>query len=393
MGPARQEGASSGVRGSLVVDAAELEPYLAAWDALAVERALPYCAPAWMLSWWRELAPPRARLRVAIALDGDELAGIAPCWSDASAGPERLRFLAAPVSAPTGPLAAAGREATVAPVLVEALAGAEPAPRVVGFDHVPREWPWPALFASAWPGARGAKLVETGRMSAPALSLDGVQDFDRWLKARSSNFRSQARQGRRRLAEAGAAPRVLEDPAAIAAALPDLARLHHARRDPRGGSKVLDEAGRRMLAAAAHELAGTGRLWILEIAGPDRPVASQLFVAAGAGASYWNGGFDDAWSRCRPGLQGLMAAIEHAAARHFHDFDLGPGDQHYKSRMADGETTLVSLSLRPRDARYPLTAARLAPGDLRRRLLGALSDEQRDRIKRVVRRGARPQRP
>lgn len=392
MGPVRQPIATNGLRGRLVVGATELEPYLAAWDALAVDRALPYCAPAWMLAWWRELAPPGARLRVALALDGDELAGIAPCWSEAAVRPERLRFLAAPVSAPTGPLAAAGREPAVAPVLAEALARAQPAPRVVRFDDVPRDWAWSELFGRSWPGARGAKVVETGRLSAPALSLDGVRDFEGWLKRQSANFRSQARQGRRRLAEAGATLRIVEDPSAIAAGLPDLARLHHSRRRPRGGSSVLDEAGQRMLAAAAAELADAGRLWILEIAGPDGPVASQLFVAAGAGASYWNGGFDDSWARCRPGLQGLMAAIEHAAARHFDDFDLGPGDQHYKSRLADRHTTLVSLSLRPRDARYPLTAVRLAPGDLRRRLLLALSDERRSRIKRVVRRGDRRQR-
>jgi CelD/BcsL family acetyltransferase involved in cellulose biosynthesis len=372
------------------VEVTQLEPYLAAWDALAVDRAQPYCAPAWMLAWWRELAPPGARLRVALALEGEELAGIAPCWSEPAFTPERLRFLAAPVSAPTGPLAAAGREPAVGPVLAEALAGARPPPRVLGFDDVPRESPWPALFARAWPNARGGTMRDTGTVSAPVVSLKGVKDFDQWLGGRSANFRSQARQGRRRLHKAGAASRIVASPAAIAAALPNLALLHHSRRRPRGGSEVLDEAGQRMLAAAAAELAPAGRLWIVEIADPERPVASLLFVAAGRSASYWNGGFDDSWARCRPGLQALLTSIEDATERGLDELDLGPGDQHYKSRLADRDRTLVSLSLRPRDWNYPLTTVRLAPADLRRRLVRALSEEQRTWIKRVVRRRARP---
>jgi CelD/BcsL family acetyltransferase involved in cellulose biosynthesis len=393
MDAASRPSARTRLRATLVEDAAELEPYLAAWDALAVEQERPYCAPAWMVAWWRELAPPGARLRVALALDGDQLVGIAPCWSELARGPEELRFLAAPVSSPTGPLSAPGREpAVVGPVLAEALAGATPAPRLLRFDDLPRGSPWPELLGRAWPGAWGAKLEETGTLAAPLVSLDGVRDLDQWLQGRSANFRSQARQGRRRLSEAGATPRLLDDPAAIAAALPGLARLHHSRRRPRGGSNVLDEAGRRMLAAAAAELAPAGRLWIWEIAAPEGPVASLLFVAAGAGASYWNGGFDDSWARCRPGLQALLAAIEDAAARGLGELDLGPGDQHYKSRLADRDRTLVSLSVRPRDSHYPLTSARLAPADLRRRLVLALSEEQRTRIKRLLRRGPRPPR-
>jgi CelD/BcsL family acetyltransferase involved in cellulose biosynthesis len=146
-----------------------------------------------------------------------------------------------------------------------------------------------------------------------------------------------------------------------------------------------------MLAVAAQELAPAGRLWIWEIAAPGGPVASLLFVAAGATVSYWNGGFDDSWARCRPGFEALLAAIEDAAGRGLAEVDLGAGDQHYKTRMADRETTLVTLSLRPRDSRYPLTSVRLAPRDLRRRVVLALSDEQRIRIKRAVRRrGLRP---
>jgi CelD/BcsL family acetyltransferase involved in cellulose biosynthesis len=377
-------------RAELVDDPARLAPHLTAWDELAVAAGRPYCAPAWMLAWWGELAPPGARLRVALAHDGDELIGVGPCWTDPGAGPERLRFLAAPVSSPTGPLAARGSEPEAARLLATALAGARPAPRLLSLEGEPSDSPWPRLLARAWPGSRGVTTRSAGSVAAPAVSLDGVGDFDAWLAARSRNFRSQARQGRRRLSEAGAACRQLAEPAAIAAALPDLARLHHRRREPRGGSAVLDERGLQMLAAAAEELAPAGRLWISQVAGPEGTVAALLFVAAGGTAAYWNGGFDDAWGRSRPGLQALLGAVEEAVRRGMRELDLGPGDQHYKARLADRRRELVSLSLRPRDSRYPLTAARLAPADLRALVRRALSEEQKARLRRVLR---RPQAP
>jgi CelD/BcsL family acetyltransferase involved in cellulose biosynthesis len=379
-------GMSTGLRGELAEEIAALAPHLAAWDALAVAAGRPYCAPGWMLAWWRVLAPQGARLRVALAFDGEELAGLAPCWSDPGRRPERLRFLAGPLSTPTGPLAAPGQEARVAPLVARLLAGARPAPRLLCFEGEQGTSPWPGLLARVWPDARGVAVRSAATVPAPFVSLDGTAEPDEWLAGKSANFRAQVRQGRRRLAEGGADWRLIGEPDAIVAALPGLARLHHARRAPRGGSVVLDERGVRMLAAAAAELAPAGRLWISQIDGPGGPVAALLFVAAGRVASYWNGGFDDAWARCRPGLLALLEAVEEASRRGLGEVDLGPGDQHYKSRLADERRELVSLSLRPRDSRYPLTAARLAPGDLRARLARELSDEQKERIKRVLRR-------
>jgi CelD/BcsL family acetyltransferase involved in cellulose biosynthesis len=380
-------GMSDGLRGELAQDAGALAPHLEGWDALAVAAGRPYCAPAWMLAWWRELAPPGALLRVALAFDGNELAGVAPCWFDPGRGPAWLRFLAAPLSSPTGPLAAPGDESRVSRSLAATLASANPAPCVIAFEGEPGGSPWPGLLAGAWPEGRGVAVKTDASVAAPFVPLRAGEGFEDWLAARSGNFRSQVRQGQRRLAEGGAAARQLDEPDAIAAALPGLARLHHARREPRGGSEVLDEPGLRMLVAAAKELAPAGRLWVSHIDGPETPVAALLFVAAGPVAAYWNGGFDDAWSRARPGLLALLGAVEEAVQRGHGEVDLGPGDQHYKSRLADERRELVTLSLRPRDWRYPLTALRLAPGDLRARLARDLSQAQKERINRVLRRG------
>jgi hypothetical protein len=65
------------LRAELVDDPARLAPHLAAWDELAVAAGRPYCAPAWMLAWWRALVPAGSELRVVLALDVAVVRGVA----------------------------------------------------------------------------------------------------------------------------------------------------------------------------------------------------------------------------------------------------------------------------------------------------------------------------
>ena len=76
-----------------VLDSVEaVEPAVADWDRLAVAGGLPYCAPAFLLAWWRHAAPEGAQLRVVVVRDGDgHVAGIGPFYAVARArGPVDL---------------------------------------------------------------------------------------------------------------------------------------------------------------------------------------------------------------------------------------------------------------------------------------------------------------
>jgi CelD/BcsL family acetyltransferase involved in cellulose biosynthesis len=368
------------LRGELLDDPRALELHRDAWDELAVASGRPYCAPGWMLSWWRHAAPEGARLRVAVALDAGELVGIAPCFGERRpAGVERLRLLAAPVSYPTEPLAARGREREVAGALATALAEAVPRPRLIALEGIPSGSPWPGALADAWPGRLRPRVRREHSVPAPAVTLSGAA-YEDWLAAKSRNFRSQVRRARRGLEEAGGALRRIDDPEAIAEAVGELARLHHGRMERKGGSDVMEPTVETMLRAAARELAPAGRVWLWTVVADGAVAAALLFVAAGGVQSYWNGGFDDAFSDHRPGLQALVAAVEDGFERGLSVLDLGPGGQHYKSRLADREENLVSLSLGLRDARYPLTRLQLAPRELARRL----PQEHRARLSRLA---------
>src|SRR6266540_887797 len=82
------------LRGVLIDDIEMLEAHWHAWDELAEFNSLPYSSPAWVLSWWRHVAPATARLRTVLVFDGIDLVGIAPFFVDRGrTGLVRFRLL------------------------------------------------------------------------------------------------------------------------------------------------------------------------------------------------------------------------------------------------------------------------------------------------------------
>ncbi len=137
-----------------------------------------------------------------------------------------------------------------------------------------------------------------------------------------------------------------------------------------------------MLGDVARELEPGTRLRAWTVEDDDRPVALELFLAAGGEVSSWLGGFDPTWAERGPSFLALVAALEGAMEAGDHRFDLGPGAQPYKLRLADGEEPLRSVVLVLPGRRAPL--ARLDAE--RRRLRRALADRAPERAKAGVRR-------
>src|SRR5215213_9814211 len=102
---------SPALRTLVVEQPEELAPYVEAWDELAAAAGRPFCAPAWMLAWWREGRRGDARLRVVLALDdADELVGVGPFFAQVGRlGLAEYRLLGAGFSHRVGLLARDGR--------------------------------------------------------------------------------------------------------------------------------------------------------------------------------------------------------------------------------------------------------------------------------------------
>jgi CelD/BcsL family acetyltransferase involved in cellulose biosynthesis len=365
----------------VVADEAALAPYLSDWDALAVDAHRPFCAPGWMMAWWREGRSGKTALRVTLVLDGDRLIGVGPFFAQISYGLAELRLLGAGFSHRIGPLAVDGEERRVATALAEAIATMRPRPASVVFEGVDAQDRWPELLADAWPGQR-PRLRTDSIMEAPVIRLDGSDEA--WLERRTRNFRKLARRTSRRMEEMEVSERISADEAAVAGFL----RLHHLRWEGRGGSN-LDDSAERVIAAAASELGDQGRLEVILLEGPDGPISAELMLRTGPVAVLWATGFDPAWARVAPGLQVRLVTLRAAAEHGVQLVDLGGGGDEYKQRMADGDMPIAWRTLFPRGVRYPLIRLRLAPKHLRqslRRQARRLPERHRERLKRMLRR-------
>jgi CelD/BcsL family acetyltransferase involved in cellulose biosynthesis len=325
----------------LLDDVDALAPHRAAWDALAVGLGRPYCTPAWMLAWWHEAAPAGGRLAVIAIRDGDELAAIAPFWANPDSG--RYGMLAERTASPVEPLVRPGLEREAAVMCADVLADASARPTEIVFQNAPARSNWPRLLLAALEANSAGALRVTRVHRLPRVTL--VHDsLDAWLAARSRNFRQQVRRTRRRLADEDARFRLARI-GDLDGDLASLARLHHARWAPRGGSRAMDERIEAMLRRAGRELIAEGRfrLWSLDAGGAT--ISTHLFVAGGDRQAYWLGGFDDAWAEHRPAIQVLVEAVADGIERGERLVELGPGALPYKYRLADSEELVASVEL------------------------------------------------
>ncbi len=374
--------------GRILTTLEDLDPYVPEWDALAVARRLVYCAPGWVLPWWRHAAPAEAELRVVVVLDGERLFGIAPFYARAQLGGiVGYRMVGAAVTHRIEPLAPAGAIEEVAAVIARTLAAARPVPARLRFDGIPDGSPWPRLLARAWPG-RGRPFIhrEPG-IPAPTVSL-AHEGFDAWMATKSANFRQQMRRARRKLESRGAVFRTAATPEEIAAALPDFERLHLARWEARGGSSTLNPRVVDMLLDAGRALVPDGRFRLESIELDGQTISSHLFVSAGEETSYWLGGFDDRYSALWPSMVSLVAAVREGFDRGDTRLDLGQGAQPYKYRLADGQDCLNWLTLVPPGPHYGRAMVLFAPRRLRFAITRRISPEAKARLRRLL--GMRP---
>ena len=283
------------------------------------------------------------------------------------------------------PVAAVEDEVEVARAAIDAIQRAESNWGAVVIANVDAEAPWTLATPM---DRRGRPLRRRLRSSTvlPYARLDGV-DYDAYLRSRSPSFRKQLLRFDRRLERQAAIElRQTATPAEFEADLETMFRLHFSHWDARGGSS-LDLPGLRALhhdfARAALER-GWLRLFTLEADG--EPVASLYGWRLGDRFSYYQGGFDPAWSRFDVGLVTLGRVIERAIAEEAREFDMLLGSEPYKFRFCGSvrraETLVLTKRLHPVGAGVAVELAA-------RRAVRALPDDLRDRARRRLAAGGR----
>ncbi len=368
------------LRGVLVDGIETLEAHQPAWDELAVLGRQPFSSPAWVLSWWRHVAPRRAHLRTVLVFDGTDLVAVAPFFVDRGLGGlVRVRLLG---SSRRDLVVATALQEEVTVIVAELLGGSEPSPDLIMLEGVPSHRIWPRLLTPMWPAGR-LKPHRQFTQSAPTANLDGLT-YDNWFRSQSHSFRKSMRRGLRQLEGAGAEISLTRDEAELAGDLEAFARLHHQRWEKRGGSGVLDQRVQRMLVDASKALIGQHRFRLWSIKVGDRTISSNIFLSAGGETTYWLGGFDEAWSQFQPSILTILAALQHCFAVGDSRLDLGAGAQPYKYRFSDGEDHLEWTLLVRSGLKAPLARAQMLPRRTRMKLAERLPPS----VKRQLRRAA-----
>jgi CelD/BcsL family acetyltransferase involved in cellulose biosynthesis len=354
-------------RAEVIGELAAAEALAPAWDELARRASLPLCAPGWMLSWWRHMAPAGAELRIIAVREEDRLLALAPWF--AGRGPRErvdVRFLGAGISDRVDVLCEPGAEEAATPALRAAIGALRPRPDLIAFEAVPASSRWTRLLASGAAGRARLARYRNSALPAPSVTLPAEGGFEAWMASRSGNFRSQMRRMGRRLESRGGGVRMLREPDEMQDGIAAMLELHRGRWSGRGESGLAREGVPGLLTDAAAALGPDRlRLFLAEIEG--KPISVQLFIAAGEEVKYWNGGWSEEHADLKPSMLTILAAIEDAIGRGERRLDLGVGTHEYKLRFADSEDTLTWGGLIARNARWPRTRAELAPRVLRYR--------------------------
>ena len=258
----------------------EFDSVAPAWDALLRpdDPCAPFLGPAWIRTWFAAYGGD-ARLHVLVARDGDSLCGVLPL------GETRPRFagirlrsleLLANGHAPCADLVArTGMEAAVRNAFVRHLQDGDPTWDTLTCAEV-RDGAHLVAVHAAFPlMQRDAQL----QRESPYIELQG--DWNGFRSHLSRNFQRVLRNNRNRMTRAGQTKiELLEDPAAITAALPDLFAIGERSWQGSEGSAVgSNAANRNFYAGLARELGSRGwlRVWFLQLEG--RRIAFEFHVA------------------------------------------------------------------------------------------------------------------
>jgi CelD/BcsL family acetyltransferase involved in cellulose biosynthesis len=372
--------------GESIVDLGGLHDISAEWDVLAVACGLPQMSPAWLLAWWRHLAPVGAEPRAVAVREAGALVGLAPFFVEPRK-PGRIdyRLPGIELAVRLAPLALPGREWHVAEAIARQLVEADPRPDAIALEGAPLASHWQTALCERWPGPVRPISRRYATYGCPTVSL-GEGDYETWLARKSAHFRERMRKLRRKFEAAGGSMR-LSTRARLGADVATLLRLHTTRWESLGASNLVARGERMgaMLEDVGERLIDEGRfrLMMLEVEG--EPVSAHLALAAGGEVLGVNGGWSERWARLSPTVVHCLYLIEDAIARGERRIDLGLGEQSYKRRLADGDDPVAWALIVTPGRRMPLTLLRTAPllaryaaRDAAKRLL---TDEQADGLR------------
>jgi CelD/BcsL family acetyltransferase involved in cellulose biosynthesis len=319
------------------------------WRRLAADRGNAFVTPEWYFAALRKLHPAGSSPAVVVLRDDDgSVTGLLPLVCDHSAGrPRQASFAGTRLGDLYHPVAAEGDDGHVAVAAAPVLARYLGTRCRLDLGRVDAGTDWWRELARAWP-ARMSAIPHTAE-ALPYIELDG-SSWDDYLAGRSRQFRNQVGRKMRGLKrEHRVRVRSPESGDDVKGDFRTLFALHDARwRGRHTVSSIADPMARdfhRQFVLDAHER-GWLRLFVLEV--DEVAVAGWYGWRVGDRFSYYQAGFDPAWSRYSVGFLLLAETVREAIAEGAAEYDLLLGDEPFKARFATGARFGRSVLLAPR---------------------------------------------
>jgi CelD/BcsL family acetyltransferase involved in cellulose biosynthesis len=332
----------------------ELEDRREEWSRLAAENEFPsvFADPGWVLSWWQQYGAGKEPWLLVVEDAAGALRGLAPLVCEHGRLGRTLSFLAARWNGLDGLLWSPGAETEVAEALLDALAERRSEWELWRIGRLPLQSELARLLLGGEAALRSS--AHDGRLQ-PYVELPGeIAEFEsRYGGKRRTEFRRRWR----RLLEAGARERLIEQPHEAREYVRKLLVLRRERAAATGQPYAhMDERFERFTAEATCALLpDRARLWALELDG--RLLTAKLnFVEA-----WREHGFISAVSDIQMDLSPGHALERHAIHAMITDgrgeFDLGPGRDAYKYRWGAVDRELVRALVASPTARGRLAGA------------------------------------
>jgi CelD/BcsL family acetyltransferase involved in cellulose biosynthesis len=337
----------------LATDIGEITALAAEWRVLAERRGNAFLTPEWFLAWLRHCGRGWEPYVAVARTPRGTLRGLLPLVSSKNHGRRELRVC--PIGDRFHPVAVARDEDAVAAAAASAVAP-DRGLRSLLLENVDAERGWWRELAKASPAALAT--VERSETTLPFVELAGIS-WDEYLAGRSRQLRNQLGRKLRSLRKEHDVrfrrTRRLEE---VPADLLTLFRLHDARWAERPESSALADPEIRTFhlefASAAFER-GWLRLYAMEVDGA--PIAALYGWLIGGRWSYYQAGFDPAWSRHSPGFLLLGETIREAIEEGASEYDMLRGDEAFKRRFATSSRPVRTVLLAPRGQQAHISAA------------------------------------
>ncbi|HEY3869621.1 MAG TPA: GNAT family N-acetyltransferase [Actinocrinis sp.] len=302
----------------------------------------PYASPDWMLTWLDHFVGAGDLAVTTVRRDG-RLIGLAPCYVRRLGGVLRTVQLAGTVTAPS---------LTELPQVLTAAGETRSVLRSVLRDWAerPRQWDWLELpldadqgwFEPQWLGeGRALRGLVQHKTTRACVVLPLPTDASQMSGVLKRNVWESVKRSRNRLNRAGEPWEISVHcrPEDVAAAMPELRRLHAARSGTAGRRThpdvLADPAHYAFFAEAVWRMAVTGRAELLTLDVAGTPVAALLVLRAPAASYIALSGVDPQWWQVSPVTLLQYTAIERAAGRGDREMNLSAGPDVSKLRWSE----------------------------------------------------------